>query len=131
MKKQTKTMNIFVIPNNKHNKDNHDILLQASQLVFVIYDVTNEGSFDEAKKMYEKEFVYKNDRTPKTSLEYNNNGLPIVCFIGNKSELKYEQSLINKVDLYCNDNYINNYLVSAKTAKGIRALMHSVLDKLN
>ena len=131
VKKQTKTMNLYVLPNNKHNKDNYEILLQTNQLVFVIYDVTNERSFEEAKKLYEKEFVYKNDKTPQTNLDYTNNGIPIVSFVGNKIDLKYEQSLINKVDLYCNDNYINNYLVSTKTAKGIRTLMHSVLDKLN
>ena len=124
-------MNVYTVPSNKHNKDNYEMLLQTNHIVLVIYDVTNERSFDEAKKMYEKEFVYKNDKTPQTNLDYTNSGLPVVSFVGNKIDLKYDQSLINKVDLYCNDNYISNYLVSAKTAKGIRNLMHSVLDKLN
>lgn len=131
VKKQTKTMNIYTVPSSKHNKDNYEMLLQTNHIVLVIYDVTNERSFDEAKKMYEKEFVYKNDKTPQTNLDYTNSNMPVVSFVGNKIDLKYDQSLINKVDLYCNDNYISNYLVSAKTAKGIRNLMHSVLDKLN
>jgi Ras-related protein Rab-1A len=128
VKDQTKNMNIFAVPNDDDIKEKYKTILQGSQIIFILYDVTNNKSFDKARNLYEKEILFKN---VKTELEKCNNDYPFVCFVGNKIDLKHEQSLINKAEIYCHENSILHCLVSTKTAKGIRQLMHSMLDKLN
>ena len=116
-------MNFIVTPGDLQYKENYKVLYEKANFIFLCFDISREGSFDEAKKLlYEEVCEYAG------LLKI---GVTNFYFIANKMDLPSRKESLNTIQSFCKEHKLDLYEISVKSGKGIKLLMSNVLSKFN
>ena len=102
-------------------KEDYKVIYNKIKAIFLMYDVTSAKSFTEALRLYDNEV--------KAHFKEMNLPIPLVYFIGNKTDEKERTVSVELVKEFCEQNKLINYDISVKTGKNVRILLNDLLDK--
>ena len=123
LKDKTIKMNFIVTPGDLQYKEDYKVLYEKANFIFLCFDTSREGSFNEAKKLlYEEVCEYAG------LLKI---GVTNFYFIANKIDLPSRKESLNNIKSFCKEHNLDIYEISVKSGKGIKLLMNNVLGKFN
>ena len=116
-------INFIVTPGDLQYKENYKVLYEKASFIFLCFDISREGSFDEAKQLLYEE-VYGCTGLLKV-------GAANYYFIANKIDLPNRKESLNNIQSFCKEHKLDLYEISVKSGKGLKLLMSNVLGKFN
>jgi tRNA U34 5-carboxymethylaminomethyl modifying GTPase MnmE/TrmE len=112
-------MNILVC-NNINKKE---VLNSNKDYYLLFYDITNLNSLEFIKKLYLENFIKK--------LQIIDNKLSNIILVGNKIDLKQDDSIYNQMENFCKENNLNHFEISTKNNKGINEISNLLVENFN
>lgn len=113
----------FIIPPliQEKKKDEYNSIFENAKVIFLFYDTTVKGSFEEAKNL-----LY-------TSIDnYSHlftDGIPLIAFIGNKIDLPNRKEPKEDIESFCSSNQFKFFEISVKTGNGVLSLLNTIISK--
>ena len=112
------TINFIIPPAN--DEDDHNGIFEKAHFIFLFYDTSVKGSFEETKKMFFNQ-VNRHAKIFK-------NKITNFYFIGNKIDLNREEPQ-EKVEKFCKRHNFEFFEISVKTGSGVISLLNNILTK--
>ena len=113
----------FIIPPlvSEKRKEEYNILFENAKVIFLFYDITVQGSFEEAKNM-----LYS---TIDNYSHLFKDGIPLIAFIGNKIDLPNRKEPKADIESFCSSNQFRFFEISVKTGNGVLSLLNTIIAK--
>ena len=113
----------FIIPPliSEKRKEEFNILFENAKVIFLFYDITVQGSFEEAKNM-----LYS---TIDNYSHLFTDGIPLIAFIGNKIDLPNRKEPKADIESFCSSNQFRLFEISVKTGNGVLSLLNTIIAK--
>ena len=113
-------LNFYVTPGVQEYKEDYTILYSKANFIFLFYDVTNKGSFNQAKTIIKKEL--------KNLIYIYPNNFSNIIIVGNKIDKCNYEKINNNGRKFCEKNNLQYFEISVKTNNGIGYMINKLLS---